>query len=95
MEMHDWTISSFIFCYKKNKYIVLVKRFVENEAKSDKFALVKLHFMRASDLSNELICEANKNKLLIDPKTMREYFEIEYTKNLGDILRQFTEYLGQ
>lgn len=95
MEMHDWTISSFIFYYKKNKYIVLVKRFVENEFKSDKFALVKLHFMRASDLSIELICEANKNKLLIDPKTMREYFEIEYAKNLGDIVSQFTENLGQ
>lgn len=50
--------------------------------------------MRASDLSNELICATNKKKLLIDLKTMREQFEIEYAKNLGDTLSQFKKYLG-
>lgn len=95
MEKLGWTISSFIFCYKQIEYIVLVKRFVGNELRSDKFALVKLHFMRSNDLSNDLICEANSFRLLIDPKAMREYFRIEYAENLGDILRQFTEYFGR
>nr|WP_235934680.1 DUF6037 family protein [Streptococcus catagoni] len=95
MERLDWTICSFIFNYKDIEYIILVKRFVGNELRVDKFALVKLHFMRSNDLSNDLICEANSHSLLIGPKTMREYFEIEYTENLGDILKQFTDYLGR
>ena len=94
MERLDWTICSFIFCYKDIEYIVLVKRFVENEPRKNKYALVKLHFMRSNDLSNDLVCEANSHSLLVDTRTMREYFEIEYAENLGDILSQFTDYFG-
>lgn len=95
MEKLDWTISSFIFSYKKIEYIVLVKRFVENELKINRYALVKLHFMRLNDLSNDLICEVDRFKLLIEPQKMREYFGIEYLENIGDILRQFTKYFSQ
>lgn len=94
MEKLDWTICSFIFSYKQVEYIVLVKRFVRNEQKINKFALVKMHFMRSDNLTNDLICEANSLRLLIDPKTMRKYFSIEYVENLGDILKQFTQHFG-
>ncbi|MDB8661449.1 DUF6037 family protein, partial [Streptococcus anginosus] len=76
MERLDWTICSFIFNCKDIEYIVLVKRFVENEPRKNKYALVKLHFMRSNDLSNDLVCEANSHSLLVDTRTMREYFEI-------------------
>ncbi|EFO66313.1 hypothetical protein HMPREF9214_0315 [Lactobacillus iners LactinV 11V1-d] len=39
-----------------------------------------------------MVCEANSHSLLVDTRTMREYFEIEYAENLGDILSQFTNY---
>ena len=55
MEKLDWTICSFIFSYKQVEYIVLVKRFVRNEQKINKFALVKMHFMRSDNLTNDLI----------------------------------------
>ncbi len=90
----DWTITSFLFKYKNIEYIVLVKRFVNNEIRKDKYALVKLHFMKSDDLSYELELEANSSKLIVDAKILREYFGIAYSENLGDILRQFTTRLG-
>ncbi|KFF30869.1 hypothetical protein BBOMB_0186 [Bifidobacterium bombi DSM 19703] len=93
MEKKNWTICSFLFYYKKVEYIVLVKRFVGEETKVSKYALVKLHFMRSGDLQNDLEVEANRKGLLVDAKTLRVYFGIDYQENLGDIIRQFAEAL--
>lgn len=90
-----WTICSFLFRYKSVDYIVLIKRFVGKEKRINQYALVKIHFMKRSDLSCELEIEANSSKLLIDAKTLRQYFGIEYQDNLGDILKQFTETFGK
>ena len=94
LELNGWTICSFLFHYKKIEYIVLVKRFVGTETRKSKYALVKLHFMKSYNLSDDLEVEANTQKLIIDARTLREYFGIEYRENLGDLLRQFTERLG-
>ena len=95
MRNKGWTICSFLFKYKKIEYMVLVKRFGGTEKRIDKYALVKLHFMKANNLSDELQVEANVKKLIVDPKKLREYFGIEYRENLGNILQQFTENLGR
>ena len=95
MRNKGWTICSFLFKYKNIEYIVLVKRFVGTEKRIDKYALVKLHFMKANNLSDELQVEANVKKLIVDPKKLREYFGIEYRENLGNNLQQFTENLGR
>lgn len=95
MERKGWTICSFIFNYKETEYIVLVKRFVKTEKRINEYALVKLHFMKISDLSDGLQVEANRNGLIIEPRKLREYFGVEYKENLGDILQQFTERLGK
>lgn len=95
MKSKGWTICSFLFCYKKIEYIVLVKRFVGEEKRVDQYALVKLHFMKANNLLDDLQVEANVKKLIVAPQTLREYFGIEYKENLGDILQQFTERLGK
>lgn len=94
MVSKEWTICSFMFEYKKIKYIVLVKRFVRTEKRVDQYALVKLHFMKCNDLSDDLQVEANSRNLIVDAKTLRLYFEIEYSDNMGDILCQFTKRLG-
>ena len=57
--------------------------------------LVKLHFMKSNNLSDELQVEANSRSLIIDAKTLRLYFGIEYSNNMGDILCQFTKQLGE
>ena len=95
MKSKGWTICSFLFCYKKIEYIVLVNRFVGEEKRVDQYALVKLHFMKANNLLDDLQVEANVKKLIVAPQTLREYFGIEYKENLGDILQQFTERLGK
>lgn len=91
----NWTICSFLFRYKSVVYIVLVKLFVAKEERVNQYALVKLHFMKHNDLNNELEIEANTYGLLIDARTLRQYFGIEYQDNLGDILKQFTETFGK
>lgn len=95
MVSKNWTICSFLFRYKSVVYIVLVKRFVGKEKRVNQYALVKLHFMKRDDLNDALEIEANSSKLLIDAKTLRQYFGIEYQDNLGDILKQFTETFGK
>ena len=85
MEKKEWTITSFLFTYKSIKYVVLVRRFIDNVKKRDPYALVKLDFFKANDLSCTLSAEANSNRILIDARTLREYFGIEYSENLGDI----------
>lgn len=94
MEENEWTITSFLFTYKSIKYVVLVKRFIDNVKKRDPYALVKLDFFKANDLSCRLSAEANSKRILIDAKTLREYFGIEYSENLGDILIQFSKRFG-
>ena len=94
MKNKGWTICSFIFSYKNTRYIVLVKRFVGNEIRNDKYALVKLQFMKESDLNDSLEIEANSNKLIADAQMLREYFGINYSNNIGDILKQFTLQFG-
>ena len=91
----NWTICSFLFRYKSVVYIVLVKLFVGKEERVNQYALVKLHFMKHNDLNSELEIEANTYGLLIDARTLRQYFGIEYQDNLGDILKQFTETFGK
>ncbi len=94
MASKEWTICSFVFEYKKIEYIVLVKRFVRTEKRVNEYALVKLHFMKSNDLSDNMEVEANSKNLIIDAKTIRLYFGIEYSDNIGDILCQFTKQLG-
>lgn len=94
MKNNGWTICSFIFKYKNKNYIVLVKRFVGSVKRISEYALVKLEFMKENDLIDLLEVEANSNGLLIDAKTLREYFGIDYSNNLGDIINQFSNKLG-
>jgi hypothetical protein len=90
-----WTICSFIFMYKSVSYIVLVKRFVDKVKRINQYALVKINFMKCGNLNDELEVEANSSMLLVDAKSLRQYFGIEYRENLGDILKQFTETFGR
>ncbi|HIQ77612.1 MAG TPA: hypothetical protein IAB79_09255 [Candidatus Faecousia excrementipullorum] len=94
MVAKGWSICDFLFCYKGIEYIVLVKRFVGAEKRIDPYALVKLHFLKYDNIQDSLEVEANCGGLLVDAKALREYFGITYSKNLGDILAQFSENLG-
>lgn len=95
MDLKGWVIDSFKFNYNDEVFIVLVKLFLGNEKKIEKYALVKLEFLRQSNLNSSLELEANSNSLFVATQTLREYFNIEYNENLGDILHQFKQYFSK
>lgn len=94
MEKNGWVIESFRFNYKDHNYIVLVILYQDNEPKPQ-YALLQLDFLDANDFDNHLIIPANSAGLMTDAKTLRLFFGIEYAENLGDILRQFANQLGE
>lgn len=93
MEDKGWVIEAFTFNYKNISYIVLVKLYVEHEIKPE-YALLKLEFIKANDSNHTLIVSANSNQIMITPQILREFFNINYSPNLRDILQQFYEYFS-
>ena len=89
MKNKGWIITSFTFRYKTINYIVLVKRFLSEEKRENKYSLVKLEFMKENDLEDSLLVEANSRQIFVDAKIFRQYFGIAYVPNLGDIFKQF------
>jgi len=72
----------------------LVRLFLIGELKQNEYALVKLEFFKEDNFLDNLLVEANSRGLLIDTKTLRNYFGIEWGKNIGDIIMQFNERLA-
>lgn len=95
MEEKGWVIEAFSFSYKNIDYVVLVKLYQANEVKLNHYALLKVEFLKANDINDNLIVEANVRELFTDARTLREYFGIKWSENLGDILRQFNEHFAQ
>ncbi|PEX07129.1 hypothetical protein COD78_18115 [Bacillus cereus] len=83
-----WCIDSFVFKYKQQEYIVLVKLYMEDE-KVPKFALLKLEFLKRNNILDKLITPANAVTFLIDAKTLRNYFGIPFGINVGDAIQSF------
>ncbi|TZG00095.1 hypothetical protein FW781_09255 (plasmid) [Chryseobacterium panacisoli] len=93
MEDKGWVIEAFTFNYKNINYIVLVKLYIENE-KRPEYALLKLEFIKANDPEHTLAVPAKSNQLMISAQTLREFFNISFSTNLGDILQQFYQHFS-
>ena len=93
MEKKGWIIDGFKFRYKQINYIVLVILFAPDEPR-EKYALVQLDFLDASNFERHLLSSANAGGLMLPAQIIRRFFHIDYAPNLGDILQQFTELLG-
>lgn len=63
--------------------------------KKNLYALVLLEFLEKNNLTHALKAEANLICLLIGAQELRNFFGIEYSSNLGDILSQFTNRLNK
>lgn len=94
MEQKGWCIDSFLFHYKQQDFVVLVRLYDVNETKPD-YALLKLEFLRQGDIDDTLLVAANSAKLLVEPKVLRLYFNIQYGDNIGDIINQFYKYFAE
>lgn len=94
MEINGWIIEAFPFDYKNNNYIVLVKLYQKNE-KKPKYSLLEIEIFAENDFKKSLTTPVNKNGFMIDAKTLRKFFGIEYSKNLGEILNQFKRFFSK
>ncbi|MFU0789115.1 MAG: Arp2/3 complex subunit [Virgibacillus proomii] len=80
---------------KNQTFVVLVKLYGENE-KREKYTLLKIEFLRQGNLNDSLEVAANSNGFIVSAvKALREYFNIEFSKNLGDILKQFNQHFSR
>ena len=88
---HNWHMTSFPFDYKGIDYIVLFEDLnnlkLDNEGKYD----VLLTFVDAQDTDRTLAVKANSIYIKFNVKEFREFFNIEYSSNLGNIFQQFYE----
>lgn len=91
MRENGWHMTAFSFNYKQIQYDVLFED-LDNIAKKNKYASVKLTFIDIDNPERTYSIEANQMQMYFDPKTFREFFGIEYSNNLGNIFRQFYDY---
>ena len=50
MEEKEWIIDSFLFNYKNEDYVVILKLYSDTERKPSEYAKVKLEFIRANNM---------------------------------------------
>lgn len=94
LRRHGWVVACFPFVYKKHKYFVLVERYVP-PAQAPKGQLVQLTFVDSRDTFETLSGPANRYKIDVSVKELREFFGVEWSENLGDFMSQFYEQFGE
>lgn len=95
MKKLGWVLDGFEFNYNKKNYIVVYRQFENKEQKKNKYSFAKLRFLKFhkdGNLSNEeIFAEVDLYRVSFDNvKEFRNFFEIQYTENLGDIFEQFS-----
>ncbi len=94
MEDNGWIIEAFNFNYKKVNYVVLAKLYLKKE-KKPKFALLKTEIINLDEKNKTIEFPVNSNQFITDPKTLREFFNIQYGENMKDIIQQFNLYFSK
>lgn len=95
LKAKNWAVDAFLFQYKKQEYVVLIKVYSAREKKDSKYAIVKLEFIKKRHKNENFCTYADLYKIHIpDMKSFREFFGIEYKENLGDVIQQFTQYFA-
>jgi len=54
MKKKEWIIDSFLFNYKKEDYVVILKLYNDTERKPSEYAKVKLEFIRANNINESI-----------------------------------------
>ena len=54
MKKKEWIIDSFLFNYKKEDYIVILKLYNDTKRKPSEYAKVKLEFIRANNINESI-----------------------------------------
>lgn len=95
MEKKGWCIDSFLFKYKTQEFIVLVKLYIEGkEPVKPKYALVQLEFFKKGNIHDKLLVPANSASLLTDASILRDYFGIDFGTSVGNAIQSFYRQLS-
>lgn len=95
LEKRNWAVEAFLFQYKKQEFVVLVKVLSDGEKKESKYAIVNLEFIKMGNGNESYCAYADTTKIHVPNLTsFRNFFGIEYKDNPGDITKQFTEYFS-
>ena len=54
MEEKEWIIDSFLFNYKNEDYVVILKLYSDTERRPSEYAKVKLEFIRANNINESI-----------------------------------------
>ncbi|MCQ4085751.1 DUF6037 family protein [Saccharibacillus sp. JS10] len=90
MKKKQCLIDSFMFAYNKQNYIVLVRPYAAGEDKQSD-ALMKVEFVRVNRLKERFTVPATKWQFVADARMLRDYFQIPYSENLGEVFRDLYE----
>lgn len=93
LQQNEWHITAFQFTYKNTHYIVLFED-ISNLPLVNGEYIAFLTFIDKSNENRIFQTKANEFKFSAKAKEFREYFNIEYANNLGDIFKQFYSYFG-
>ncbi|MGE6313697.1 DUF6037 family protein [Bacillus cereus] len=95
MEKKGWCIDSFLFRYKMQEFIVLVKLYIKGKGPvKPKYALLQLEFLKRGNINDKLLVPANSASLLEDASTLRDYFGIDFGTDVGDAIQSFYRQLS-
>ncbi|WP_413575415.1 DUF6037 family protein [Bacillus thuringiensis] len=95
MEKKGWCIDSFLFKYKMQEFIVLVKLYINGKGPvKPKYALLQLEFLKKGNINDKLLVPANSASLLEDASTLRDYFGIDFGTDVGDAIQSFYRQLS-
>lgn len=84
---HHMTV--FLFSFKGIEYDVIFENNENYKNRRNKFASVLLTFIDIKNPARQYSVEANQIRMFVNVKKFREFFGIEYSSNLGDVISQF------
>lgn len=88
LRANGWHMTSFLFNYNKNQYIVLFEDIDNLPIQKEKY-IAYITFLDRKDITRTLSAKANTYTFKVTAKAFRDFFKIEYGPNLGDIFKTF------
>ncbi|MBD8006153.1 hypothetical protein H9631_13810 [Bacillus sp. Sa1BUA2] len=91
MEKKKWIIDSFIFKYKKERYIVILTLYKEKERKPSKYAKAKVEFVKNNNTNHSIkgyvdFYEVRFNNVI----EFCDFFDVESGNAMRDLFKDFS-----
>ncbi|WP_144561378.1 DUF6037 family protein [Bacillus mycoides] len=95
LKKNNWAVDAFLFLYKRQEFIVLVKVYSKGEKKDSQYAIVKLEFIKRGQRGKSLYAYADMYRVhFSDLTSFRNFFGIEYKENSRDLMEEFAQYFS-